>query len=122
VHVKTGEVKELYHTENQTEYGPGVGAAAFSPVEKKVIFIHGIRNANAERPYGFTRRTGVAVHLETPGKPVLMDARDVTEPYTPGALRGGTHAHSWSGDGQWLSFTYNDHILEQLSKTNPEVQ
>jgi WD40 repeat protein len=122
VHAKTGEIKELYRTENQTQYGPGVGAAAFSPVENKAIFIHGIRNSNAVNPYGFARRTGVAIDLAAPGKPIFMDARDVIKPYTPGALRGGTHAHSWSGDGQWLSFTYNDYVLEQLSKTNPKVQ
>ena len=45
-----------------------------------------------------------------------MDARDITKPYTSGALRGGTHAHTWSGDGEWISFTYNDYILEQLAK------
>jgi hypothetical protein len=51
-----------------------------------------------------------------------MDARDIHQPFTPGALRGGTHAHSWSGDGEWLSFTYNDYVMEQLSKTNPQIQ
>jgi hypothetical protein len=41
-----------------------------------------------------------------------MDARDVTYPFTPGALRGGTHRHEWSGDGQWIGFTYNDAIMK----------
>lgn len=122
VHVKTGEIKELYHTENQTQFGPGVGAAAFSPTENKVIFIHGIRNADAENPYGFTRRTGVSIDLASAGNPVFMDARNVDVPFTAGALRGGTHAHSWSGDGKWLSFTYNDFVVDQLSKTDPKVK
>jgi len=122
LNIHTGEVKEIYHTKNQTQYGPGVGAATFSPVANRVIFIHGIRNANVSKPYSFTRRTGVAVDLDKPNRPIFMDARNITAPFTSGALRGGTHAHSWSADGNWISYTYNDFILEQLSKTNPEVQ
>src|SRR5476649_710145 len=39
---------------------------------------------------------------------------DITAPYTPGALRGGTHVHVFSPDGSRLSFTYNDHVLHEL--------
>lgn len=122
VHVKTGQVRLLYAAPRQGPFGPGVGAATFSPAEPRVIFIHGPRQASEARPYGFTRRTGVAIDVERPGQPVWMDARDLVPPFTPGALRGGTHAHSWSGDGAWISFTYNDYIMEQLSKINPAVQ
>jgi len=122
VNLETGEMKELYRTQNQTEYGPGVGAATFSPVESKVIFIQGVRNANKEKPYGFTRRTGVAIDINNPGNPIYMDARDVVPPFTAGALRGGTHAHSWSGDGEMIVFTYNDYVIEQLSKNNSAIQ
>ena len=103
-------------------YGPGVGAVSFSPKEDKVIFIHGIRNATEKNPYGFTRRTGVSIDLKHPLQLIFVDARDVFNPFTPGALRGGTHAHSWSGDGKWISFTYNDFIMEQLSKTDVHVK
>ncbi len=34
----------------------------------------------------------------------------------PGALRGGTHRHEWSGDGKWIGFTYNDAILKALGR------
>ncbi len=122
VHVRTGEVRVLYRTEHQTAHGPGVGAATFSPVIDRVLFIHGIRNADASRPYGLTRRTGVAIDVNRPGEPIFMDARDVTPPFTPGALRGGTHAHSWSGDGQWISFTYNDYVMERLAQIDASVQ
>ncbi|MEQ9437393.1 MAG: DUF3748 domain-containing protein [Cyclobacteriaceae bacterium] len=115
VHVATKEVKKLYQTQNQTAFGPGVGAATFSPVAPlQVLFIHGIRNADARNPYGYTRRTGVSVRIDAPFHPIFMDARDVSAPFTAGALRGGTHAHTWSGDGQWVSFTYNDYVLQQL--------
>ena len=115
VNVDTKEIKKLYETESPTQYGPGVGAATFSPTEDKIIFIHGVRNSSKDKPYGITRRTGVGISVLNPFQPYFMDARDITPPFTPGALRGGTHAHSWSGDGKWISFTYNDYIIEKLS-------
>lgn len=118
VNVKNKSISRVYQTLNQTAYGPGVGAVAYNPQKDKVIFIHGIRNSNAANPYGFTRRTGVIVNASKPFKPIFGDARDISPPFTPGALRGGTHAHSWSGDGMWISFTYNDFILDQLQKSD----
>ena len=53
----------------------------------------------------------MAVDDANRGVPIFIDARDVTAPFTPGALRGGTHAHAWSGDGKWISFTYQDAAL-----------
>ncbi len=122
VNIVTGEIKELYIADPSTPFGPGVGAATFSPVTDRVLFLHGIRNASQHQPYSFTRRTGIAVDTDRPGIPVFMDARDITAPFTNGALRGGTHSHAWSGDGSWISFTYNDYIIEQLSKTNPAIK
>ena len=98
------------------------GSRTFSPVLNRVLFIHGIRNASKNNPYGFTRRTGVAIDIENPFHPVFMDARNIIPPFTPGALRGGTHAHTWSGDGKWISFTYNDYVMEQLAKTDSSVK
>lgn len=112
VNVKTGEEKTIYKTHNQTVYGPGVGAVSFSPVEDKVIFIHGLADANAEKPYAMSRRTGVGIDIKKPYLPFFYDARDVNSPYTPGSLRGGTHSHCWSRDGQLISFTYNDELTE----------
>jgi len=122
VNTHTGEIRELYHTKHQTIYGPGVGAATFSPVANRVIFIHGIQNADKSNPYSFTRRTGVAIDIAKPFHPIFMDARDITPPFTPGALRGGTHAHNWSGDGKWISFTYNDYIMQQMEKKDSAVK
>jgi len=122
VNVNTGEIRNIYKTINQTEWGPGVGAATFSPVEETVLFIHGIRNADQNNPYTFTRRTGVAVRLSKPQQPLFYDARDILPPFTTGALRGGTHAHTWSGDGKWISFTYNDYVLQKTAERNPDVE
>jgi hypothetical protein len=121
VNVNTGEIKTLYRTTHQTKYGPGVGAATFNPHQHLVVFIHGIRNANEKNPYGFTRRTAVGIKTDNPFEPLFMDARDIVAPFTPGALRGGTHAYTWSGDGEWLCFTYNDYIIEQLAKHDTTV-
>ncbi len=114
VHVKTGEKKILYQTKEQTPYGPGVGAASYSHTENQVIFIHGLNNCSPERPYEQWRRTGVIVRDNAPNKPVFMDARDSSPPFTPGALRGGTHRHEFSGDGGWIGFTYNDALLKKM--------
>jgi len=121
VNVQTGEDRLLYQTQNQTPFGPGVGAATFSPTRPQVLFLHGLRNADTLQPYAMTRRTGVTVRIDQPQKPHFLDARDITPPFTPGALRGGTHAHQWSGNGELISFTYNDAVMEHLATTNPAV-
>lgn len=122
VNTETGEIRELYHTKNQTVYGPGVGAVTFSPTHNSVLFIHGIRNAVKTKPYSATRRTGLAIDIANPFHPIFMDARNIISPFTRGALRGGTHAHTWSADGKWISFTYNDYIIQQLSKTDSSLK
>lgn len=120
INIETGEVKVLYRTNDSHSYGPGVGAASYSPIEEKVIFIHGLQNCSAKRPYEHWRRTGVIIDEKYPNVPIFMDARDVTPPFTAGALRGGTHDHEWSGDGAWVAFTYNDEIMKVLQDKTGE--
>lgn len=116
VNVETGEMVSLYTTPHQTVDGPGVGAVACHPDENKIIFIHGLLNCDSLRPYGFTRRFG-AVWQEAKSSGILhAEARTIQAPLVSGALRGGTHAHTWSGDGEWISFTYNDNLMEALEK------
>jgi hypothetical protein len=45
-----------------------------------------------------------------------LDAMDITAPYTAGALRGGSHVHVFSPNGQFVSFTYNDHVCTRDPK------
>ena len=116
VHVETGEVVNVYRVVNPTQYGPGVGAVAHHPFEDKVVFIHGLMNCNEQHPYGFTRRFGAIVDMENDSL-FHAEGRTIREPLVAGTLRGGTHAHTWSADGKWISFTYNDYLLETLEKS-----
>ncbi|QTV05498.1 DUF3748 domain-containing protein [Faecalibacter bovis] len=111
VKINTKQIEVLYEVQNPNEFGPGVGAATFSPEKDKVIFIHGIQNASQSKPYGISRRTGVAIDLSNPNIPIHMDARNIYSPFSKGALRGGTHSHCWNYDGSMISFTYNDYVL-----------
>ena len=120
VSLATGEVQELYREPLARPWGPGVGAANVNPVDGSVAFIRGLTSATAERPYAMWRRGGAYVRAESLGALGLLDARDVIAPFTPGALRGGTHRHEWSADGRWIGFTYNDALLAALEERTGE--
>lgn len=118
VNVGSGQIQCLYQVPEATPYGPGMGAVSYHPRENKVVFIHGLPGADSLRPYAGHRRLGKIV--DESGS-YWMDSRDVTEPFTPGALRGGTHRHHWSGDGNWVGFTYNDAIMVDLENRSGRV-
>ncbi len=114
VHVETGEVVVLYDVEKGGKGAVnGAGAASFSPKDNRVAFIHGPWSADG-LPYDFTRRRGGLVSGLDGGGFTFADARDITAPFTPGALRGGTHRHEWDGSGEWLGYTYNDYLMKNL--------
>lgn len=116
VNVETGEVQVLYRSTN----GAHCGVVTCSPVEPKVAFILGPERPTPDWQYGMYHRQGVIVDMNQPGKAANLDARDVTPPFTPGALRGGSHVHVFSADGKWVSYTYEDHVLAQFSEENAE--
>lgn len=111
VNVDTGEQVVLYAADKGAE-GPvnGAGAASFSPKDDRIVCIHGPW-AKTGLAYDFTVRRGGLIG--TDGSFAFADARDITPPYTPGALRGGTHRHDWDHTGQWLGYTYNDDIMKK---------
>jgi hypothetical protein len=121
VNVNTGEIVVVYETQGQSEHGPGVGAASYHPIENKIVCMHGLLNCDSDRPYWFWRRTGVMVDEARPGRRIFLDARDVTPPFTVGALRGGTHRHEWSADGKWIGYTYNDAIMAEIEERTGEA-
>jgi hypothetical protein len=107
VNVKTGEVQTLY----QSRRGAQCGVATCCPIDDRVAFILGPEDPTPDWQYCAYHRRGVIVDAKRPGVIENLDARDVAPPFTPGALRGGSHVHLFSGDGQWVSFTYEDHVL-----------
>lgn len=104
-------VRVIYDTHSQSDCGPGVGAVVCHPLRSSVLFIHGLTHCNPDRPYAMTRRFGACVSFD-PLKPQVqisaLENRSVLSEPTWGTLSGGTHAHSFSPDGRWVSFTYND--------------
>ena len=109
VNLETREIRTVY----ESQRGAHCGVVTFHPTRWQVVFIHGPENPTPDWSYGPFHRQGVLVDWDRPGVPVPLDARDLTEPFTPGALRGGSHVHVFSGDGRFVSFTYEDHVLAQ---------
>ncbi|MDB6030296.1 MAG: biopolymer transporter Tol [Verrucomicrobiales bacterium] len=116
VNVRTGQVKVLYESKNRA----CCGIATHHPRLNKVVFILGPENPTLDWSYGPAHRQGVIIDEANGNQLHLLDARDVVAPFTPGALRGGSHVHVFSGDGQWLSFTYNDHVLSRFQQETTE--
>ncbi len=115
VNVESGEVRELYRATN----GAHCGVVTFHPHKDEVVFILGPEHPTPDWQYGPARRQGVVVGLAEPGRARNLDARDLTPPFTPGALRGGSHVHVWDAAGQLVSFTYEDEVLSRFRSPSP---
>lgn len=106
VNVRNGDIEVLY----TATHGAHVGVVTVNPGAQEYVFIHGPENPDASWQYDFHHRRGVML---ANGIARNLDALDITAPYTPGALRGGTHVHVFSPNGEFVSFTYNDHVLHE---------
>lgn len=115
VHWQTGEVRVLYQARNDAK----CGVVTFHPHESKVVFILGPERPTPDWQYNAYHRQGVIVDTRTPNQTVNLDARDLVSPFTPGALRGGSHVHVWAPAGDWVSFTYEDHVLSTVVQEMP---
>ena len=98
----------------QPPYDPEVGllarpGPAGSRSSKNVAA--GSRHDGEPWPYAAWHRHGVLANTSHPGDTRVLDARDLNPPFTPGALRGGTHLHTFSPDGTRVASTYEDHVL-----------
>ncbi len=107
VNVETGEVQVLYESKN----GACCGVATVCPATGRVVFILGPEHPTEDWNYSSTHRQGVIVDPNRPGVAANLDARDLTSPFTPGALRGGSHVHTFDAVGGLVAFTYEDHVL-----------
>jgi hypothetical protein len=117
VHWKSGSVETIYQAPGDSR----CGVVLTHPLEDKVIFIHGPEYPNKAWSYGMTRRCGMLLDVRTKTTE-LLDARDQVEPFTVGALRGGTHVHQFSPQGDWISFTYEDEYLDSLARQNKTAE
>lgn len=106
VNIHTGDVQVVYRAKD----GAHVGVVTVHPKEERFVFIHGPENPDADWQYDFHHRRGVVTYQNQTHN---LDAMDITPPFTPGALRGGSHVHVYSPDGKAVSFTYNDHVLHE---------
>jgi len=105
--VQTGAVEVLYRATD----GAHVGVVTVSPdLPPRYLCIHGPEQPDERWHYDFHHRRGVIVQN---GRAQNLDACDITPPFTPGALRGGSHVHLFSPDGTRVSFTYNDHVMHE---------
>lgn len=93
VNVHTGELEVIY----RATQGAHVGVVTVHPKSEKYVFIHGPENPDETWDYDFHHRRGVIV---SQAEVTNLDAMDITAPYTPGALRGGSHVHVFSPNGE----------------------
>jgi hypothetical protein len=108
VDCEAGAVKLLY----ESRHGAACGIASWHPREMKIVFVLGPENPTSDWSYGLSHRQNVIVSFLEPGVAQNLDACDLTPPFTSGALRGGSHLAIWDAAGDWLSFTYNDALVE----------
>jgi len=112
VFVDSGEVEIMYVSPGRST----CGVPTCCPIDDRYVFIHspledegaGVTN---QWQYCAWHRHGVIGHLSKPQQTWVLDARDVEPPFTPGALRGGTHLHMFSPCGKKVASTYEDHVL-----------
>jgi len=112
----TNRVQVIYDTHAPSVYGPGVGAVVCHPRQSTILFIHGLTNCNSNQPYSATRRFGAWANID-PCNPTTkissLESRSLQAELPWGTLGGGSHAHSFSSDGKWVSFTYNDALYPE---------
>ena len=98
------------------------GVPICSCVDNRVVFIHADQPRDDDWHYCAWHRRGVLMHLNQPDTAQTLDARDIVPPFTPGALRGGTHLHTFNHDATAIVSTYEDHVLatskNKLAQTN----
>lgn len=103
--------------QSRVVYENATGAASCvvtcHPTLRRIVFIKELDNPEINGRYHTSCRQGGMLDLDT-GEFFNIDARDVYAPFTPGALRGGSHVHVFAPDGKWMSNTYEDAVLFRL--------
>lgn len=109
VEVATGRVEVLY----ESRHGACCGVVTASPADDRLVFILGPEHPTPDWSYGPAHRQGV---IWDNGNVFPLEARDLVPPFTPGALQGGTHLHTFSPSGRLVAFTYDDHLRPEWNR------
>lgn len=100
---------------SETVYRAASGVHCGVPIcggrDDRFVFIRQDDPPADQWPYCAWHRRGEIGWLGDPGVSEILDARDLVAPYTPGALRGGTHLHTFHPTAPLLVSTYEDHVL-----------
>lgn len=115
VEVATGRVELLFRSSE----GANCGVVTFDPKQDRVVFILGPKKPTEDWSYSPTHRQGMIVDCSRPLQAIALEARNITPDFTPGALRGGTHVHTFNGDATLVASTYEDAVLEIFFGKNP---
>ncbi|MBR6740041.1 MAG: DUF3748 domain-containing protein [Clostridia bacterium] len=91
------------------------------PTRPVIAFIKELEHPEINGKYAAWCRQGGMLDLET-GEYSNIDARDMYSPFTPGAMRGGSHVHVFAPDGGWMSNTYEDGVLAALGLEHDSAQ
>lgn len=114
VHVQTGRVERLFESQN----GAHCGVVTCCPTSDRIVFILGPEAPTLDWQYAPYHRRGVILDLaEAELRQLInLDAACYAAPLVAGALRGGSHVHTWDPLGQRVAFTYEDHLLASLDR------
>lgn len=100
---------------SETVYRAAAGVHCGVPIcggrDDRFVFIRQDDPPVDQWPYCAWHRRGEIGRLSDPCVSEILDARDLVAPYTPGALRGGTHLHTFHPTAPLLVSTYEDHVL-----------
>ncbi|MBI5863952.1 MAG: DUF3748 domain-containing protein [Planctomycetes bacterium] len=114
--VDTGEVVVLYRSMR----GAKCGVPVFNPATGDIFFLLGPEENSDGWTYAPCRRQGMRLDAQS-GRVHHLDARNLVPPFTPGALRGGTHLHVSNARGELASFTYHDALLPAAAEGDVDI-
>lgn len=117
VMVDTGRCETLYESPQATP----CGVPTCSPRDDRFVFIHADDDPTERWQYCAWHRRGEIGRIGAAGAAETLDARDIVPPFTAGALRGGTHLHTFNPDASAIVSTYEDHVLATRCESNGEA-
>lgn len=107
VNVETADVKVFL--ENKS--GPFVGVPTTNRLDDRIVVLRAPVRPDENWSYAAWHRCGLINSVAEQRVFSTLDARKVSEPFLPGALRGGTHLHMLNPVEGLVSSTYEDHVL-----------